>query len=92
MNHKPHYPLQAEIKRKAGQVANAMHTLARLGIEARTINVEPETPVITVFNCPANKRLQSEIAARGNDHDNLPFVIRAAHTDGCKVTWTEFVA
>ena len=89
LRYKPHYPLQAELKRKASQVASAVTTLARLGIEVKTINVEPAMPVITVFHCPANKRLASEIVMRGNDKSDQAFVIKNAKTDNCKVVWIE---
>jgi hypothetical protein len=88
-HHKPHYPVQAELKRKAHQIASAINTLARLGIEVKAINVEPPIPVITVFHCPANKRLYSEVVMRSNDKSDQAFVIKNAKTDNCKIVWTE---
>jgi len=88
MKHK-HYPEKSEIRHRGKAVADAMKHLTKKSIEIMGIDLRTHVPVIEIYHCAGNDRLESTGAGNGADISGK-YVRKMAHISGCEVIWNEY--
>lgn len=87
MNKATHYPILPTLRHTADQVSKALYFLSRLGVDVKTIDMCPESPVIETYFCPGNLRLRSETIGQGGNPK--PYLVKQSQVHGCKIIWKE---
>ena len=84
-----HYPNVSRVHALHKKILAAITSLGSAGIEVMQIDcTQGDTPVVYVYDCPANHKLHGTACGTGADSSG-PFVRKDARVMGCRVTWLE---
>ena len=91
MKQKWHYPDMDEIRSRAKLVATVLQGLADDGIEALTIDLKPEAPVIEVMHSHSTRHLFGVDIGKERVSADQVLIKKSARVCGCKVIWSEMI-